>query len=331
MLSIEEKVRRLYNKYGQRKAMGKSASNVRRPHYFLHRTFFGDQDLLIIFNTKRCSYNCDFCQLPAKSSRTWISGESIISQFEYVIDQMKHSLSVLNRLTISNDGSVLDTKTFPTEALLTIARCAGELRLIRRIVLETRLEFVDTSVIQKVKETIPKATVNILTGFETQDTHLRDKILFKKEPLDVFLNGLDRIAKTESELTSYVLFKPSPTMTDMEAFTEAEKSINFLVEQCRTRSIPLSIRLNPMYVAASSKWAKVAQDTPDYKPPRLTDVMELASKKTQEGVRIYIGLSGEGLDETWGNYMNRGDYSSDLIKYIKQFNDRKISSFEGIL
>jgi len=57
-------IRNLFREYGYSKRMGLSAGNETLPHYFLHRRFLSDQDLLIIFNTKRCRYNCHFCNLP---------------------------------------------------------------------------------------------------------------------------------------------------------------------------------------------------------------------------------------------------------------------------
>src|SRR5262249_55826707 len=142
-LALEEQVRQLYQDFGQRKPMGTSSPDPTRPHYFLHRTFLSEHDLLIIFNTKRCRYQCYFCQLPAKSSKSFIPGDDIIAQFAYVMDEMKHSLSVLDRLTFSNEGSILDPDTVPTSSLLAIATGIRELRLVRTLVLETRLEFVD--------------------------------------------------------------------------------------------------------------------------------------------------------------------------------------------
>jgi len=329
-MSLEAKVMRLYNEFGQRKPIGQPAEDTRHPHYFLHRTFLGEQDLLIIFNTKRCRYQCYFCDLPLKSTRAWVTTEDILAQFEYVLDELKHSLSVLDRLTLSNEGSVLDIDTFPEDAMLTIARCAKELRRIRTLVLETRLEFVDPIYIKQVKEADPRATINILTGFETRDPYIRDEILYKQESLDMFLGGLDKVGESGADLTAYVLYKPSPNMTDKDAFIEAEDSINYLVEQCRRRGIPLTVRLNPMYAARRSRWAKIARTTPEYKPPRLSDVLRLAVKKASEGVKIYVGLSTEGLEEPWGNYIVREDYSQELLKQAILFNSGKRSDFSSL-
>jgi hypothetical protein len=328
--SIKQQVGELYAKYGQRKPMGVSAPSPWLPHYFLHRTFLGDQDMLIIFNTKRCKYRCHFCQLPAKSSPTLIPGSEIVSQFWYVVKELKHSLSVLDRVTFSNEGSVLDPATFPTGAMLEIAEGINELRRVRTLVLETRLEFVETDVLAQIREAAPRLTLNILTGFETHDPYIRDKVLFKREPLEVFERGLDRVAEAGAQLTSYVLFKPRWDMTDEEAVAEAEASIDYLVEQTKARGLDLSVRLNPMYAADGSRWAKKAHTSSDYQPPRLTDVMRVAEKKRREGVNIYIGMSTEGLDDG-SNYMGREDYSVKLVRPVLLFNGGKINSFDGYI
>ncbi len=142
----------LYNDFGQRKYMGNTAPSNRHPLFFLLRSFLGDNDLAILFNTKRCQYQCSFCQLPAKSSKVWIPSDDIIVQFEYIMHEVKHALSILDRISISNEGSVLDQSTFPTSALLEITDCINELRRVRTFVIETRVEFVDIDILSDIKK-----------------------------------------------------------------------------------------------------------------------------------------------------------------------------------
>jgi radical SAM enzyme (TIGR01210 family) len=320
MTSTAEHVKRLLHAFGPTKPMGEAAIDESRPHYFLQRPFLGDQDLLIIFNTRRCRYHCDFCELPTKSTTRHIPTANIVAQFDYVVAELKHSLSVLNRVTLSNDGSVLDESTFERDALMEIADGVAQLKAVRRFVLESRLEFVDADFLLTLSKQVPKARIDILTGFETLDSGVRDTVLNKREPLSMFLQGLDQVRRSGASLTAYVLFKPSPFMTDKEAEGEASDSIDFLAAECESRHIDLTIRLNPTYCAEGSTWAERAASCQDYQPPRLTDVLALARRKRREGVPVYVGLSTEGLDARSGTYRAREDFSSALLKAVIAFN-----------
>lgn len=312
-MELQKNIAQLYRQFGPPKPMGSSAHLPTQPHFFLHRNFLGEQDLAILFNTKRCQYQCKFCALPYKSSKEWVEASDVLAQFWYVVQEVKHSLGVLERLTIANEGSVFDETTFPPDALLEITSSTRTLPRIRKIVFETRLEFIETAKLNEMKEAGRKR-LDILTGFETLDVHIRDHVLGKREPLDSFLAGLDKLAEVDADLTTYVLFKPSPHMTDEEAFIEAEASIDFVASECRKRSIPFIIRLNPMYVAQGTPWAREAQRLENYLPPKLSDVMILTEKKRAEGMPIYVGLTSEGLADDTGTYRAREDFSSQLIK-----------------
>ncbi len=320
----------LYKKYGQSKKMGVGSSSHKHPVYFLHRTFLGENDLLIIFNTRRCQFNCPFCSLPHVSADTDVSWLDVVEQFLFVLLELKHSLSVLDRVTLSNNGSFLDQRTMPRKSLLSIAEAINELRRVRRLVLETRLCFMDEEFLRLIQHAAKRSTIDILTGFETKDPAIREKILGKNESLEAFLQGLDQVAAQGVAMTAYVLYKPGPAMSDREAFHEALSSARYLKNECHHRGIPLTIRLNPMYAARGTRWAALARDTTQYKPPKLTDVMKLAEVLRREGIAVYIGLSTEGGAEDWGSYLSREDYSRSLIRQVKLFNDARILTFNEV-
>jgi radical SAM enzyme (TIGR01210 family) len=312
-MNLSELLKKYYKAYGPPKPMNAGAPNLEWPHFFLHRKFLGEQDLAILFNTKRCRYQCRFCALPFKASRKWVDGELVIQQFANVIGEVKHGIGVFERLTVANEGSVLDQDTFPSEALHDIVTSVKVLPNIRKVVLESRLEFVSEPVLERLSEGSGKR-LDILTGFETLDETIRDEVLGKREPLAAFTSGLDRLGRVGTDLTTYILFKPSPFMSDTEAMEEAERSIDYVAEQCDKRGIPLIIRLNPMYVARGTPWAAAACAHADYQPPRLSDVIALAERKIAQGVRIYLGLTSEGLSEPKDTYRGREDFSSELLK-----------------
>ena len=315
-----KEIRFLYDTYGQRKAMGQAASSPKLPHYFLQRCFLEDNDLLVILNTKRCRYRCPFCNLPAKSSQTMIAAADIIDQFLYVCREVRHSLSVIDRVTLSNEGSVLDEDTLPKEALRVIISCISEIRSARCVVLETRLEFVRPDEVKQLTAGLHRLHTDILTGFETRDGTIREHVLAKGESIQEFEAGLDAVRAAGCSLTAFVLFKPDPRMTDRDAVAEADRSIKYLQRECTAREISLTIRLNPMYRAAGTPWEKLALTKGGFLPPRLTDVLDVAERARQSGLRIYVGLSSEGLAGTDGTYMAREDFSRELLRRAVRFN-----------
>lgn len=325
--TLSSYVAELYDMYGQRKPMGESSPVSNIPHFFLLRTFLGENDLLVILNAKRCRYQCAFCRLPAKSVRSWVPDSDILAQFQFVAHEVRHALSIIDRVTLSNEGSVLDETTLGNAALSGIVSAIGVMRRVRRIDLETRIEFARPELLLRLQELAPRTTLGVLTGFETRSPRIRDEILMKRESLSTFLAGLDNIQRAGAALTAYVLFKPDPQMSDTEARIEAGDTIEFLATECAKRKVDLTIRLNPMYRADGSRWARRARATMEYKPPRLTDVMEVAEQATSMGVKVYIGLSAEGLAGDSGTYQARDDYAPALIKYVKLFNDGHIQKF----
>jgi archaeosine synthase beta-subunit len=326
-MTLPSYVAELYDSCGQRKSVTQSIPPSTLPHFFLLRTFLGANDLLVILNTKRCRYQCAFCRLPAKSTRTWVTDDDVSAQFRFVASELRHALSIVDRVTLSNEGSVLDTGTLGTAALEEIVTAIGMMRRVRRIELETRLEFIEPDVLRQLQLAAPRAKLGILTGFETRDERIRDQILKKREPLALFCAGLDSIQQVGAALTAYVLFKPDPEMTDQAACDEATATVAFLSDECEARDIDLTIRLNPMYRAVGSPWARKADLMSNYSPPRLTDVMHVAEEASARGIKVYIGLSAEGLATEDGTYRARDDFSAGLIKWVKQFNDRQRIKF----
>ena len=316
-------VRRLFDDFGQRKSMTARPASAREAIYFLVRPFIGDLDVAILLNSLRCRYQCRFCNLPSKSSRVLVSANDLVAQWLSVMRELRHCLSTLDRITISNEGSVLDETTFPVEALDAIASSVGVLRNVRRLVLETRLEFVRAARIRELRAFADPAAITILTGFETLDEGIRDRVLGKREPLDDFLAGLNEVASGGAALNAYVLFKPSWLMTDDDAVSEARASIEFLMKECKERAIPLAVRLNPMYVASGTAWQVQADRAGGFVPPRLTDVLAVAMEFRQRGLPVYLGLTSEGLASASGTYAARDDFSREVLRRAKAFNRRR--------
>lgn len=307
--------------YGLAKNMGKSNEGSTQPHYYLLRKFVGVVDLLLILNTKRCRYQCFYCNLPRHSSRKWISGKDVIKQYVSAMSELRHGLHLVDRFTISNEGSVLDFDTFPEDALKEILLSSAEIKSLKEIFIESRVEFAQYDVLNWMKSLNEKVTYWILTGFETLNDDLRTGILGRREEVNDFLEGLDRLSANNIGLASYIIYKPAPVMTDEEAYLEAKETCDFLITETRKRNIPLLLRINPMYVAAGTRIEKQVNALEQYTPPNLHDVMKLADYVRQNSVDVYIGLSDEGLSKPHYTYRGRPEFSKDQIKECIKFND----------
>ncbi len=306
--------------YGPRKRMAEAVPSLARVRYFLLRRFLGDIDLLTILNSKRCRYRCRFCGLGQRAATRMPTREEVQAQYLGVLMEVRHALSLVDRLTISNDGSVFDKETLPPESLEDLMSCVRELTSVRRVVFESLLQFVAEAQLEALRGAARGVTVDILTGFETVDRRIRSTVLGKPETLEQFEEGLDRIAGARCSLTAYVMYKPDPVMSDHEARDEALATIRYLERECGRREVPLTIRVNPAYAASGTEWDEEALSRGGFRAPRLTDVLVVAEECRRNGTPIYIGLSTEDLALPGGSYAAREDFTPGLLEKAKQFN-----------
>lgn len=314
-MDIVNETRLLYKKYGQSKPMNFEKELC----YFLQRNFKGEQDLLIIFQTSPCYSHCKFCNL---SNRVKCNGIGITNQFYYVINQLKHSLSVLDRITLSNNGSILDSRTVPFSELLNIIKSISLIRNISTIVLETDLRYINITLLKELQSYAGDMKINILTGFETLDEEILLNVLGKNRKKSDFEQKLDIIAECNCDFTAYILYKPTQDMNDNEAYIEAKQSALYLINECEKRKVQLTLRINPMFAAVGTEWAQKALDSSVYSPPHISEIFKLALELNDK-VPTYIGLSTENKDEKWGSYRIHSDVTQELLIEMINFNHGK--------
>lgn len=317
MCDMIQTVRSVYKQYGQSKNIDLDNDDC----YFLQRNFIGEQDLLIIFNSGVCTHHCKFCTLWKR--QPYLIAKSISEQFMYVVSEMRHSLSVLDRVTLSNNGSMLNENEVDKQELMNILLSLQEIKNIYKYVIETDLRFVNNETIKYFQPFIENnRRIDILTGFETFTESIRNNILGKSISISEFERRLDVLAKGGFDMTAYLLFKPVQDMSDDDALNEAILSAEYLITQTKQRGINLTIRINPMFAARDSEWANIAEKTSNYQPPKLSDILQLA-QKLNDTVPTYIGLSTESKSELWGSYRTREDFSKELLLTAIKFNNHR--------
>ena len=292
--------------------------DVNMPSFFLMRKFIGLNDLLIIFHSKRCRYSCNYCNLNSYNSYDWISTESIIKQFYYVLNEVKHSLHIIDSITFSNNGSLLDEDTFPFDAFIEIIKATSKMKSLKKIVIETRFEFLSEDKVEAIINSNKNVNLDFLIGFETLNVEIKETILGKKFDNDIFNKSLNILSEKGLSVTMYILYKPSPYFSDEQAYEEAKMTFNFLQEICKEKKIPLTIRINPIYLSSETILGKMALEYKEYVPPNISDVFLLSKYIAGKGTPVYIGLSDEGVGGL--SYKNRYDYPKEIVREIIKFN-----------
>lgn len=308
-----------------------SKDQLSRPIYLGKRMFVGVKDLVIAFYTERCPFRCAYCNLPAKSHFGPLSTDWIKQQIDWSFEQYVDELSSFQQLSVGNEGSILDRKRFPGEVMTYLLRQAHSLSSLQVLSLETRPEYISAATLQEILDLTSARLVDLTIGFETQDDHLRQVVLNKSITRKTFEAKVKLLGEMGARLTSYVLLKPGPTMTEDEGIREAVLTIHYIAELCQRYCTDFIIYLNPVYAARGTPLAH-AFIVHQYKPPRIQSVAQVIHETEHLKVRIYVGLWSEDNAEDRGDYTVHEDYRPEIRQALNQFNKtQKFSALEPYL
>jgi hypothetical protein len=289
------------------------------PIYLGKRTFLGLKDFVIAFYAQKCPFQCSYCSLPTKSHPEPLPVKKIKQQIDWSFEQYAGELSSFQQLSVGNEGSILDRERFPKEAIVYLLEQAQAISSLKVLSLETRPEYILPATIEEIFHLTHADIIDVTIGFETQDDYLREVILNKTIRRKTFESKINLLGEMGVRLTSYVLLKPGPRMTEEEGIKEAILTIEYLAEVCQKFCTDLVIYLNPVYVAKGTPLAK-AFSLHQYKPVRIQSVVKVIAETRDLNVPIYTGLWSENNTDGYGDYTVHKDYQPEIRNALKQFN-----------
>jgi radical SAM enzyme (TIGR01210 family) len=304
------------------------------------------KEIFISLYTKKCNWSkCTFCSLPSVSSPTQVDPEQILNQARSVFDSYRiEELRNVRRVFISNNGSVFDEDTLPLDVLYNICELAHvHCPYLQGICFETRYEYTVKAALENFigtfrfwhdlftrlgirKEKYP-VKVQISSGYETYDSYLRNNILNKGIPEEIVQRSFAICSEVNQRtdcpilFDTYVLLKPAPNMTNEEAVEESVKTIAHLNGLGKRFNVPVSIRLNPTFVAKNSSLHKDFREK-KYTPPTLKDVMSVLHMCDAQNIKIpiFVGLNDEGLGVTGGGFGENPKTWNPYREALQKFN-----------
>lgn len=290
-----------------------------RPLSIVMRRVFGVSELVVVFYTKRCQFQCSFCTLPSTSAYSDISTSSVQKQLQRAFEYAGTELSGVEQVSLGNEGSILDERTFSRDQLAHVLTRCVSLPSVRHVVLETRAEFVSDELLSEILKWISPRKLSLKIGLESADHMIRQRILCKKMDLHHFESVVEMLGRMGVGLASYVLMKASPSHSDREGREDARNTCEYLKALCRKNGTDLTLRINTMYRAEGSVWARWAADH-GWEPPSIFDLAELMLDVYDDDVKVFAGLYDEGLATRDGHYEVRADFEPWALEALERYN-----------
>lgn len=281
--------------------------------------------LFIVLYSMACRWGkCIGCNLPSKCASHYINFDAIMHQIDRVVRRkdVSENSDRIQKVILSNNGSVLDEETFPMTALVYFVAMANRhFRNMHTLTIESRPEYVDSvelEVLRRVmREGNTSTQLEIAIGFEIFNSHLRNDIFQKGLYLDQFEEFAATLARFKDRLKCYFMQKPVPEMSDQEALQDVRSGIDYLSEISKRYGLKINMHLNPTYAARGTVLGEAFKKG-IYSPPQLSDVAKAVRYAQRSDISIYVGLSDEGLAVPGGSFIRPGD--EFIIKRLDMFN-----------
>jgi archaeosine synthase beta-subunit len=184
--------------------------------------------LVITLRSPGCSWvnrggGCSMCGHYAGTIRGEIpSVDEFLTQFR--MEAGCYDLGRIAIISLYNSGSILNPDELPLEALLGILRQIRDFPSVRKVILESRAEFVDANLICYLKEVLGKGkSLSIAIGLETADDETRRICLNKGSSLAEINDAVKKV-KPYAEIQLYILLG-IPFLTESEAVKDSILSI----------------------------------------------------------------------------------------------------------
>ncbi|THB67040.1 MAG: hypothetical protein D6B27_05355 [Gammaproteobacteria bacterium] len=281
--------------------------------------------LFIVFYSMACRYSkCLGCNLPSKMSKKHIPFDDIMDQIDYIfaLPEVIEKKDIIDKVIVSNNGSVLDEDTFSSTALIyLIAVLNRNFKNLKKLAVETRPEYTDLEELEFISRALKEGQaftqLEICIGFEAFDDNIRNNVFFKGLAKEVFEDFVAKLSKYQFELKCYFMLKPVPGMSDAEGVADIAAGIDYLSEIAAKYNVSINMHLNPTYVATGTALVD-SFEKGEYAPPRLQDLASAALHSKNKDITVFLGLSDEGLAVDGGSFLNSDN--EWMVEVLEEFN-----------
>ncbi|XOB42335.1 MAG: archaeosine biosynthesis radical SAM protein RaSEA [Candidatus Nealsonbacteria bacterium] len=242
--------------------------------------------ITLLLPSKGCEWakktgGCTMCAFGKKAYETGkdFSVRDLLALYEISVNltESKHPLN----LAIYNGGSFLNDNEIPIEAQLKICQKVKNHHSIKKLFVESRVEFVTRQGIKNLKIKLNGKTLMIGIGLEAQDDKIRNSFIRKGLTKKDYESTIKLLRENEVRVLTYVFLKPIH-LTEKQAVEEAIKTIEYAF-----RVGTDEVALESAFIQEGTPMAKLFHEN-KFKPPWLWSIIEVIKKTSNLGP-IYIG------------------------------------------
>jgi radical SAM enzyme (TIGR01210 family) len=249
------------------------------------------QRLMVILRAPGCVFDrqgCNFCGF-----RPLTTGGRPVTTAEYLA-QMTAALAGhqtdprIREIDIYNSGNFLNDAEVPPGARTAIFRLCAAVPSVRRILAESRPEFVRREAVMPLLDAV-HAEVDIAIGLEAFDDQIRQRRLEKAFDRAAFERAVRTLGQAGAGLLAYIMLKPC-AMSDAAALDDATQAAEYVHSLRAPRA---RLALQPAFVAPGTPLADEYR-AGRYRPPSLWLVRQAAAQLARFG-EVTAGLWDEDL------------------------------------
>jgi len=265
------------------------------------------KSLTVILRTAGCKWRrCMMCGYWQESAD--VSQAEILAQLE---DSLRDCPDEEFILKIFTSGSFLDEEEISSDTRRAIAEKVKGRDAIKKLIIETRPEFVTA---EKIESLNGIENLEFAIGLETADDFIRSEYIKKGFSFGDYRTAADTVIGCGALLKTYLLLKP-PFVSEKKAIEDAIKSAELVSDYSTT------ISLNLCNIQKYTQLEKLWSDG-YYRPPLLWSAVDAIREIKRRNWNFLVISDPVGAGHKRGPH-NCGSCDNEIKKAIKRFNIRQ--------
>lgn len=262
------------------------------------------KSLTVILRTVGCQWRkCTPCGYWHESAD--VTQADILAQLEHSLRKRPDEEFILKIFT---SGSFLDEREISSETRKEIARVVEKRKEIKKLIVETRPEFVSAEKIEDLKVV---DHLEIAIGLETADDFIRSKYINKGFSFEDYKIAAKIVNKSGATVKTYLLLKP-PFISEKKAIEDVIKSA--ALASPYSSIISLNLCNVQKYTTLEKLWKRKY-----YRPPWLWSAIEAIKEMMKQDENVVVMSDPVGAGHKRGPH-NCGKCDMEITEAIKKFN-----------